>query len=102
MKKLKDILLEAIPKFKTPYEAYVWIMGKRSEAMDIEEEMMNTSAAIQDKYREMENDRNIEVQGGPIADRYAEELKELEDKHKNLRVQFAEIMSEIDEYDQTY
>ena len=102
MIKLKNILSEAIPKFKTPYEAYDWIMGKRNEAMDIEMEMMNTSAAIHDKYKEMENDPNIEVQGGPIADRYAEELKELENKHKNLRAQFAEIMTEIDEYDQTY
>jgi len=102
MIKLKNILSEAIPKFKTPLDAYDWIIGKRNEAMDIEAEMMNTSAAIQDKYKEMENDPNIEVQGGPIADRYGEELKQLEDKHKNLRAQFAEIMAEIDEYDQTY
>ena len=33
MKKLKDILNEVLPKFKTPYEAYDWIMGKRNEAM---------------------------------------------------------------------
>ena len=102
MKKLKDILNEVLPKFKTPFEAYDWIMGKRNEAMDIELEMMNTNAAIQDKYKEMENDPDIEVQGGPTADRYANELKELEDKHKNLRAQFAEVMAEIDEYDQTY
>tara|TARA_R100000388_G_scaffold94653_1_gene82605 strand:- start:387 stop:896 length:510 start_codon:yes stop_codon:yes gene_type:complete len=95
-------LNEVLPKFKTPFEAYDWIIGKRNEAMDIEMEMMNTSAAIQDKYKEMENDPDIEVQGGPTADRYANELKELEDKHKNLRAQFAEVMAEIDEYDQTY
>jgi len=95
-------LTEALPKFKTPYEAYDWIMSKRNEAMDIESDMMNTNAAIQDKYKEMEADPNIESQGGPIADKYATELKELEDTHKNLRAQFAEIMTVIDEYDQTY
>jgi hypothetical protein len=52
MKKLKDILKEikmdeALPKFKTPLEAYKWIMNKRGEAMDIEHEMMDVSKEIQ-------------------------------------------------------
>ena len=90
----------ALPKFKTPYEAYSWIMNKRGEAMDIETEMMNTSAEIQDKYKDMEQE--AEPAGGPIQARYAKEIEALELQHKNLRAQFAAVMAEIDEYDQNY
>ena len=91
---------EALPKFKTPFEAYDWIMNKRGEAMDIEMEMMETSKEIQMAYGEMEQD--AEPGGGPIADRYGKEIEALEDKHKELRAQFDMVMAEIDEYDQNY
>ena len=105
MKKLKDILKEikmdeALPKFKSPLEAYKWIMNKRGEAMDIEQEMMETSQEIQQLYGEMEQE--AEAGGGPIADRYGKEIEALEDKHKDLRAQFDMVMAEIDEYDQNY
>ena len=105
MKKLKDILNEikideALPKFKSPLEAYKWIMGKRGEAMDIEMEMMETSKEIQMAYGEMEQD--AEPGGGPIADRYGKEIEALENKHKDLRAEFNMVMAEIDEYDQNY
>jgi len=98
MKKLKDILNEVLPKFKSPLEAYKWIMDKRNEAMDIEQEMMDTNAEIQQLYSEMEQE--AEAGGGPIANRYGREIESLENKHRILRDQFAEIMAEIDEYDQ--
>jgi len=91
---------EALPKFKTPFEAYDWIMNKRGEAMDIEMEMMETSKEIQMAYGEMEQD--AEPGGGPIADRYGKEIEALENKHKDLRAQFDMVMAEIDEYDQNY
>ena len=105
MKKLKDILKEirieeALPKFKTPLDAYKWIMNKRGEAMDIEQEMMETSQEIQQLYGEMEQE--AEAGGGPIADRYARDIEALEDQHKDLRAQFDMVMAEIDEYDQNY
>ena len=93
-------LNEALPKFKTPFEAYSWRMNKRGEAMDIETEMLNTSAEIQDKYKDMEQE--AEPGGGPIQARYAKEIEALELQHKNLRTQFAKVMAEIDEYDQNY
>ena len=104
MKKLKDILNEikideALPKFKTPLEAYKWIMSKRGEAMDIEQEMMETSQEIQQLYGEMEQE--AEAGGGPIADRYGRDIEALEDRHKDLRAQFDMVMAEIDEYDQS-
>ena len=89
-----------LPKFKTPVEAYKWIMGKRGEAMDIEDEMRETSAEIQMAYGEMEQE--AEAGGGPIADKYGKEIEALENKHKNLRAQFDMVMAEIDEYDQNY
>ncbi len=46
--------------------------------------------------------QEAEAGGGPIADRYGEELETHEDHHKQLRVEFAAIMAEIDEYDQNY
>ena len=89
-----------LPKFKTPFEAYSWIMNKRGEAMDIETEMMETSKEIQMAYGEMEQE--AEAGGGPIADKYGKEIEALEDRHKDLRAQFDMVMAEIDEYDQNY
>jgi len=89
---------EALPKFKTPFEAYSWIMDKRGEAMDIEQEMMDVNKEIQQLYGKMEQE--AEAGGGPIADRYGEELEALEDHHKELRAEFQMVMAEIDEYDQ--
>ena len=105
MKKLKDILNEirieeALPKFKTPLDAYKWIMNKRGEAMDIEQEMMETSQEIQQLYGEMEQE--AEPGGGPIADKYGRDIEALEDRHKDLRAEFDMVMAEIDEYDQNY
>ena len=106
MKKLKDILNEIkldernIGTFKTPLEAYKWIMNKRGEAMDIEQEMMDVSKEIQQLYGEMEQE--AEAGGGPIADRYGREIEDLEVRHKDLRAEFEMVMAEIDEYDQRY
>ena len=97
---IKESVNEALPKFKTPYEAYSWIMNKRGEAMDIETEMLNISGEIHDKYKDMEQE--AEPAGGPIQARYAKEIEALELQHKNLRAQFAKVMAEIDEYDQNY
>ena len=96
----KELKEATLPKFKTPYEAYSWIMNKRGEAMDIETEMMETSKEIQMAYGEMEQD--AEPGGGPIADRYGKEIEALENKHKDLRAEFNMVMAEIDEYDQNY
>ena len=96
----KELEEATLPKFKTPFEAYSWIMNKRGEGMDIETEMLNTSAEIQDKYKDMEQE--AEPGGGPIQARYAKEIEALENKHKELRAQFAMVMAEIDEYDQNY
>jgi hypothetical protein len=93
-------LSEALPKFKTPVEAYKWIMGKRGDGMEIEDEMRDVSKDIQQLYRKMEQE--AEPGGGPIADRYGEELESLEMHHKQLRAEFQKIMDEIDEYDQNY
>tara|TARA_Y100001938_G_scaffold74135_1_gene102762 strand:- start:33 stop:620 length:588 start_codon:yes stop_codon:yes gene_type:complete len=89
-----------LPKFKTPYEAFSWIMGKREEAMDIEMMMMDISKEIKQLYGEMEQE--AEAGGGPITDRYGKELEALEIRHKDLRTEFEKVMEEIDEYDQNY
>ena len=106
MVKLKKILNEIkldernIGTFETPLDAYKWIMNKRGEAMDIEQELMETSQEIQQLYGDMEQE--AEAGGGPIADRYARDIEALEDQHKDLRASFDMVMAEIDEYDQNY
>ena len=50
MKKLKDLLNEVLPKFKTPFEAYDWVMNRRAHAIDIEMDMMTTNKEIQQLY----------------------------------------------------
>jgi len=90
----------SLPKFKTPYEAFSWIMGKREEAMDIETEMMQVSNDIIQTQKDMEQEASPE--GGPTTDRFGSVLNNLELKHRNLRKQFNAVMAEIDEYDQNY
>jgi len=91
---------EALPKFKTPAEGLKWVWSKRDEAMDMEQELKDISAEIQQLYGEMEQD--AEPGGGPIADRYGRELEALENKHKDLRAEYDHVMTEIDEFDQHY
>ena len=99
--KLKEGINEvSLPKFKTPYEAFSWIMGKREEAMDIETEMMQVSNDIIQTQKDMEQEASPE--GGPTTDRFGSVLNNLELKHRNLRKQFNAVMAEIDEYDQNY
>jgi hypothetical protein len=91
---------EALPKFKSPLEALKWVWAKRDEAMDMEQELKDISADIQQLHGEMEQE--AEPGGGPIADKYGEELKALEDHHKQVRAEYNQLMAEIDEYDQNY
>jgi hypothetical protein len=93
-------LNEALPKFKTPLEALKWVWGKRDEAMDMEQQLKDISAEIQQLYSEMEQE--AEPGGGPIADKFGRELEALENQHKDLRAEYDQLMAEIDEYDQNY
>ena len=93
-------LNEALPKFKTPYEAFSWIMNKREEGMDIEMEMLQKTKDIIQTQKDMEQEASPE--GGPTTDRYGAVLEKLQMEHEALRKQFAAIMAEIDEYDQNY
>ena len=88
----------SIPKFKTPYEAFKWIMNKREEAMDIEMDMLQKTKDIIQTQKDMEQEASPE--GGPTTDRYGAVLEKLQMEHDALRKQFAAIMAEIDEYDQ--
>ena len=97
---IKEGINEALPKFKTPFEAFSWIMGKREEAMDIETEMLQTTNDIIQTQQDMEQE--AEPGGGPIADRYGKQLDKLQMEHEALRKQFNAVMAEIDEYDQNY
>ena len=72
-------------------------MDKRGEAMDIEQEMMDTNAEIQQLYGEMEQE--AEPTGGPISDRYGTDIEALEDRHKDLRAELDMLMTAIEEYD---
>ena len=44
---------------------------------------------IKNLYREMENDPEIEIEGGPIADQYGDELNKLENKLYKVNKQIA-------------
>jgi hypothetical protein len=67
-----------LPKFKTPYEAFSWIMDKRSEAMDIEMDMLQKTKEIIQMQKDMEQE--AEPGGGPTADRYGKQLDKLQIK----------------------
>ena len=68
--------------------------------LDLEDDMREINQELSQLHKDMEQE--AEGGGGPIADRYGKQLDKLENKHKELRKQFAAVMAEIDEYDQNY
>ena len=48
------------------------------EILDLRDEEGDLEKRISNLYREMENDPDIEAEGGPLADQYGDELNKLE------------------------
>ena len=60
-----------------------------SEVLDLRDEKHDLELRIKNLYREMENDPEIEIEGGPIADQYGDELNKLENKLYKVNKQIA-------------
>jgi hypothetical protein len=48
------------------------------EVLELREEKHDLELRINNLYKEMENDPEIELEGGPVADQYGDELNKLE------------------------
>jgi len=48
------------------------------EVLDLRNEKVDLESRINNLYREMENDPEIEAEGGTVADQYGDELNKLE------------------------
>ena len=59
------------------------------EVLDLRNEKHDLELRIKNLYREMENDPEIEVEGGPVADQYGDELNKLENKLYKINKQIA-------------
>tara|TARA_B100000902_G_C26876712_1_gene700519 strand:- start:374 stop:622 length:249 start_codon:yes stop_codon:yes gene_type:complete len=59
------------------------------EVMDLRAEKLDLELRINNLYREMENDPEIEIEGGPVADQYGDELNKLENKLYKINKQIA-------------
>jgi len=59
------------------------------EVMDLRAEKIDLELLIKNLYREMENDPEIEIEGGPVADQYGDELNKLENKLYKINKQIA-------------
>ena len=60
-----------------------------SEVLDLRDEKHDLELRIKNLYREMENDPEIEVEGGPVADQYGDELNKLENRLYKVNKQIA-------------
>ena len=50
------------------------------EVLDLRAEKQDLELRIKNLYREMENDPEIEAEGGPVCDQYGDELNKLENR----------------------
>ena len=60
-----------------------------SEVLDLRDEKHDLELLINNLYREMENDPEIEAEGGPVCDQYGDELNKLENKLYKINKQIA-------------
>jgi len=60
-----------------------------SEVLDLRDEKHDLELLINNLYREMENDPEIEVEGGPVCDQYGDELNKLENRLYKVNKQIA-------------
>ena len=59
------------------------------EVLDLRDEKHDLELRIKNLYREMENDPEIEVEGGPVCDQYGDELNKLENRLYKVNKQIA-------------
>ena len=88
--------------FKTPKEAFDYIMDLRSEAMELEDQLRELSDVILDTQRDMENDPEVTMAGSGASDKYGAVLNKYEEEHSMLRKQYNAVMVKIDDFDQRH
>ena len=59
------------------------------EVLDLRDEKHDLELVIKNLYSEMENDPEIEVEGGPVCDQYGDELNKLENRLYKVNKQIA-------------
>ena len=59
------------------------------EVLDLRDEKKDLELLINNLYREMENDPEIEAEGGPVCDQYGDELNKLENRLYKVNKQIA-------------
>jgi|TARA_B100001769_G_C21581195_1_gene328680 hypothetical protein len=59
------------------------------EVLELRDEKHDLELRIKNLYREMENDPEIEVEGGPVCDQYGDELNKLENRLYKVNKQIA-------------
>ena len=59
------------------------------EVLDLRDEKHDLELLINNLYREMENDPEIEAEGGPVCDQYGDELNKLENRLYKVNKQIA-------------
>ena len=59
------------------------------EVLELRDEKHDLELRIKNLYSEMENDPEIELEGGPVADQYGDELNKLENRLYKVNQQIA-------------
>ena len=59
------------------------------EVLELRDEKHDLELRINNLYKEMENDPEIELEGGPVADQYGDELNKLENRLYEVNKQIA-------------
>ena len=91
--KLKRILATS-----SAWKRFDALQKLRGQGMDIESGMKSLANSLALAYREMEQE--AEPEGGPIADRYADQIHKMEKKYQWYKKQFKSTQKQIDKLEQ--
>jgi hypothetical protein len=89
MIKLKNIL-----EASSVWKRFDKLQRLYGHTMDIEMDMKNITNDLKLAHREMEQE--AEPEGGPIADRYADQIYKLEKEYKKKKLELKKVFAKID------
>lgn len=73
------------------YTSFLNEASREVRIFDLEEELENLEADIKQAYSDMENDPDIEIEGGPVADEWGGKIDKMEKEVEKIKEKIAKL-----------
>ena len=93
-----QMVKESVNEAADPWKRFDAMQKLQGQAMDIEMEMKGITNSLKLTHREMEQE--AEPEGGPIADRYADQIDKLEKEYKKEKAELKKVFAKLDKLEQ--